>query len=295
MKHNQSNWVAPKRVVLLGASGFIGRELKNSLESQGVSVLALGSKDVDLMQKSSVEILKEKIQETDSVVFLSALTPDKGKDAATLIKNVSMAQHVGEFLEQKKVAHMVYISSDAVYADDINPVRETSYTAPSSLYGCMHAARELAVKGAVTKLKTPVAVLRPSAVYGASDTHNSYGPNRFLRTALKDSKITLFGNGEEKRDHIYIDNVVGLITLCLGHVSEGTLNLTTGNSPSFMEVAQEAAKHANPSAKIECNPRSGPITHRHFDITEAIRTFPTFRYTPLSEGIAKTAEALKSR
>jgi len=260
-----------------------------------VNVLAFSSKDVDLMQKSAVQTLKEKIQSTDTVVLLSALTPEKGKDTATLIKNMSMAQNVSEFLEEKKLAHFVYISSDAVYADDINPVSETSYAAPATLYGCMHLAREHAVKASAQKHKTPTLVLRPCAVYGPHDTHNSYGPNRFARTALKDSKITLFGNGEEKRDHVFIDDVVRLITLTLGHVSEGLLNIASGSSPSFMEVAQAVASNSGPQTKIECNPRSGPIVHRHFDVTETIRAFPTFSFTSISEGLAKTVHALKSR
>ena len=44
-------------------------------------------------------------------------------------------------------AHLVYISSDAVYADEANPVNERSALAPSTLHGMMHAARELMFRG----------------------------------------------------------------------------------------------------------------------------------------------------
>src|SRR3546814_11446336 len=64
-------------------------------------------------------------------------------------------------------------------------------------------------------------LLRPTLIYGAEDTHNSYGPNRLRRMARKDARITLFGAGEETRDHISVDDVYRLILLTLRHRSEG--------------------------------------------------------------------------
>jgi len=50
----------------------------------------------------------------------------------------------------------------------------------------MHRTRELML---AAEAKAPLAILRLTAVYGAGDTHNSYGPNRFLRQALKDGRF----------------------------------------------------------------------------------------------------------
>src|SRR5437588_12027530 len=111
------------------------------------------------------------------------------------MRNLSMVQNVAAFLEETQCAHVVYISSDAVYADDANPVRETSCCDPSSFHGLMHLARERMLIPTLRKSQTPLLLLRPSLLFGARDTHDGYGPTRFLRTALADRTITLFGGG----------------------------------------------------------------------------------------------------
>ena len=104
-------------------------------------------------------------------------------------------------------AHLLYISSDAVYADDANPVTEQSAVAPSTSHGMMHAARELMFR---SEVKAPFAALRPTLIYGARDPHGGYGPNRFRRQAAEGGPITLFGEGEEKRDHVAVEDVARL-------------------------------------------------------------------------------------
>src|SRR2546428_8601803 len=99
----------------------------------------------------------------------------------------------------------------------------------------MHRMRELML---ASEANAPVAVLRFTAIYGAGDTHNSYGPNRFLRQALGDGRIVLFGNGEETRDHLYVNNAVALILDIVSRGSIGTLNVATGGSTTFPAVAQ---------------------------------------------------------
>jgi len=137
----------------------------------------------------------------------------------------------------------------------------------------------------VKKSDTPCLIVRPCAIYGAKDTHNSYGPNRFLRTALAERTITLFGEGEEKRDHVSIRDLTRLILLGLGQQSEGVLNVASGTATSFMDVAQTIAGLMADAIKIDCKPRATPITHRHFDTTATMKAFPSFRYTPLAEGL----------
>ena len=127
-------------------------------------------------------------------------------------------------------------------------------------------------------------ILRPCAMYGAGDTHNSYGPNRFLRTALKDRRIQLFGQGEEQRDHLHVEDCAKLIELCLRQRITGLLNAATGQSVSFMNVAQQVAAIVG-SMAVKGQPRSGPITHRHFDVTGLIKLFPMYRFTPLADGL----------
>ena len=266
------------RTVILGGHGFLGSALAKRLPD----VLPLGSADVDLIQPTAVDKLRSLVREGDALVFASALTPDKGKDARTAMKNLAMGEHVAAVVESVKFSHVVYISSDAVYADDANPVRETSGASPTTLYGLMHLMRERMIL--VAAQKTPVMIVRPGAMYGAGDTHNSYGPNRFMRTAVKDQRIALFGQGEEQRDHLHINDCARLIELCLHERRAGILNAATGKAVSFMEVAQRVAAIVG-GVEVKGQPRSGPVTHRHFDITETIKAFPSFQFTSLEDGL----------
>jgi nucleoside-diphosphate-sugar epimerase len=110
---------------------------------------------------------------------------------------------------------------------------------------------------------------------------------------LSEGKIALFGNGEEKRDHVFIHDVVRLIALAIQHRSEGALNLATGVSVSFAEVAEQVVAVCGGTIRIEHLPRgAGQVTHRHFDITAMLKVWPDFRYTPLADGIAQTWSAL---
>jgi UDP-glucose 4-epimerase len=218
------------------------------------------------------------------VVFVSALAP--ARNTAALLKNLMMAEHVIAALAEKPVAHLVYVSSDAVYEDAANPVTERSICQPSSMHGMMHAARELALRNEV---KVPLAILRPSLLYGENDPHNGYGPNRFRRLAEKGEAIALFGEGEEQRDHVYVDDVARLAALAIMHRSTGILNVATGSSISFRGIAELVVALSGRPTEVRGTPRQNPITHRHFDISECLKAFPQFRYTPLREGLARAA------
>jgi len=283
--------VSPGRVVVIGASGFVGRDLVRHLGELGVPTLPLASRDLDLLRPESRDALRQTVRADDAVVLISALTPDRGRDIATLMRNLTMAENFCAALEASGCAHLTYVSSDAVYEDDANPVRETSCCNPSTFHGLMHLARERMLAYAAGKAKTPLLVLRPCAVYGPGDTHNSYGPNRFLRTARAEGKITLFGNGEEKRDHLYVRDLSRLTGLCLRHRAEGTLNVATGRAASFHDVAEEVARVVPGPVEVVGLPRTTPVTHRHFDVTATLQAFPQFRFTPLAEGLAETVAA----
>jgi UDP-glucose 4-epimerase len=283
----------PARVVLVGASGFIGRALRAGLQKDAVEAVALGSRDIDLAAPAAQDKLAAVLKPTDTVVMLSALTPDKGKDSATLMKNLAMMQNLCAALHKVGCAHLVYVSSDAVYGPGPARASEETPAAPQDLYGVMHLARELMARALA---KIPLLILRPTAVYGADDTHNGYGPNRFLRSAQKEGRIQLFGAGEETRDHIHVDDVAALTCRCLEHGSTGVLNLATGRSVSFQAAAELTARQFAKPVEIVKTPRANPanpITHRHYDVTNLIKAFPHHRFITLEEGLPMCHKALR--
>lgn len=289
LEHLNPKPVKPARVVIVGAGGFVGSAIAKRLGTEGVPVLALTRKELDLLAEGASSRIRELVQPEDSVVMVSALAP--AKTVSMLMQNLKMAEAVCDALADTAVAHFVYISSDAVYSDSANPVTERSCCQPSAFHGMMHAARELIFR---TTVKAPLAILRPSLLYGAGDPHNGYGPNRFRRLAAKGEAITLFGEGEEMRDHVFIDDVGRIVALTLSHRSVGVLNVATGVSTSFRRVAETAAAQYTAGVAIHGTPRQNPVTHRHFDITDCLKSFPTFRYTALVEGLS-LAVAIEGR
>ena len=292
LTHHVPTPAAPARVVILGSRGFVGAHLSGHLRAAGMAVEDVPSSEVDLTNDTAPELLAQRLRKDDAVVFVSALTPDKGRDIATMMRNMRMGESVCLALQKTPCAHVVYVSSDAVYADEANPVRETSCTAPGSFHGTMHLVRERMLIETTRTAKIPLALLRPSLLYGPGDTHNGYGPNRFVRTALQDGTIALFGGGEEQRDHVFIGDVSRLIELVLRHRSEGVLNIATGRAVSFADIAAHVRTAAGRDVAIAPSPRANPITHRHFDTTEIARAFPTFSPIMPAEGVAQTIARL---
>jgi UDP-glucose 4-epimerase len=285
LEHLNRQPLAPSRVVVVGAGGFIGGTLVRRLAAADIPALAVTRREVDLLAPDASGRLRALLRPTDSVVFISAIAP--AKTNAMLMQNLRMAEAACQALSDVPPAHLVYVSSDAIYADEANPVTERSPAAPSTLHGMMHAARELMLRSARA---APASMLRPTLVYGANDPHNGYGPNRFRRQAAKGEPITIFGEGEERRDHVLVEDVAQLALLMLQHRSVGALNAVTGRSVSFNDVAHLVAAQFSPPAQVLSVPRPGPrphLTHRHFDITDCLKAFPGFRYTDLADGIAR--------
>lgn len=277
----------PTRVAVIGAGGFIGSTIVARLRADGVDVLPLTRRQVDLLAADAAAKLSSLLRSADSVVMISAVAP--AKTVAQLMVNLRMAEPVCDALTKVDIAHLVYISSDAVYADDVN-VTETSALAPTTLHGMMHAARELMLRSSTA---APFAALRPTLVYGKDDPHNGYGPNRFRRQAQKGEPISIFGEGEEERDHIQVEDVARLTSLILFRRSRGALNAVTGRSASFRDIADIVATHF-PGTRVVSQPRPGPrphLTHRYFDVTERTKAFPEFAPVLLPEGLALVDKA----
>jgi UDP-glucose 4-epimerase len=278
---------SPKRVVVIGSGGFVGGAVVKRLLKSGVPILAIDRAKVDLLQSDASDFLASQLMATDAVVAAAAIAPVK--NAQMLADNMRLVASIIEALKKVPVAHVVNISSDAVYADGPLPLSEASPTAPTSLHGAMHLARELAFSA---EAGAPLANLRPTLIYGASDPHNGYGPNRFRRLANEGKDIVLFGEGEERRDHVFVDDVAELIMQVIEHKSIGTLNIATGHTHSFLEIAKAVIAISGKSVTVTAAPRVGPMPHngyRPFDIAACLHAFPNFRYTLLREGLTKAS------
>lgn len=283
LKHANAQPVKPRRVVVIGGGGFIAGAVMRGLQADGIATLGLGRPKLDLLASGAADLLVQALDPQDTVVFASAKAPCK--DLPMLRENLLMAEAVCTALRKRPVAHLVYISSDAVYKDSTGPLTESSCAEPGALHGVMHLAREVALR---QDHAGPLAIVRPTLVYGYDDPHNGYGPNRFRRLAGAGKEIVLFGEGEERRDHVDVEDVAALVHLIILHRSLGVANAVSGEVASFRELAEHAAAAFPPAVAIKGSPRSGPMPHngyRPFDNSAVLRAFPGFRFKGWREGL----------
>lgn len=275
-------------MVVIGAGGFVGGAIVERLRRDGVGVEGLTRKDVDLLASDAAERLAARLQDGDSVVAAAAIAPCKTPEM--LKDNVVLATAIVRALARVTPAQVVNISSDAVFADEPVPLSETSPKAPGSYHGVMHLAREIIF---TTEVKAPLAILRPTLIYGAKDPHNGYGPNQFRRKANRGEAIILFGKGEERRDHVAVDDVAEIVARVLAHRSRGSLNVASGTVTSFRDVAELATRLSGKRIEINGSERRGPMPHngyRPFDVSATYVAFPDFKYQALADGMAKAQQ-----
>ena len=287
LKHTFDVATQPKRVVVIGAAGFVGGASAARLRRYGAQVLCLGRTDIDLSADSAAARLAGKLRDGDAIVAAAARAPCKNIDM--LIDNMKMVRTMLDAMKGIEISHLVNISSDAVYGDEPVPLTEGAPTAPGSLHGAMHLAREIAFASSGI---APLAILRPTLVYGEADPHNGYGPNRFIRQSRAGEPIDLFGNGEERRDHVSVDDVAEIVARVVLRRSVGTLNVASGEVYSFADAANLAIAATGSKSRLVPSPRTGPMPHngyRPFDIAALKSAFPDLVPVRLPAGIQAMA------
>ena len=283
-----TNFETPKRAVVLGSAGFVGSEIVKQLKNFNIPTLPLGRQEVDLLAPDASKKMIKYFKKNDVIIITSAVAPVKNYNM--LNDNINMMNSICTALSSTEVNNVVYLSSDAVYSDSEGPLIESSNTQPDSLHGIMHVTRELMLKSV---LSNPLSIVRPTLIYGPNDPHNGYGPNRFYRSANTSGSISLFGAGEEKRDHIFVTDVAELCCRVAVGCYSGVLNAATGNVHSFDDIADMIARVVRKEIIKEYVPRVGEMPHRGyrpFDPKLTLKIFPDFKYAVLDRGLIKMHE-----
>ncbi|MBG0800309.1 NAD-dependent epimerase/dehydratase family protein [Methylocystis sp. H4A] len=285
LRHLAPAPMAPARVVVIGGSGFVGGALCRRIARAQIPVLAITRQQIDLLADGAEKQLRAILQPGDAVVAAAARAPCRSLDM--LVENVKMTRAMVAALKDAAPSHVINISSDAVYADEPVPIDEETPTAPGTLHGAMHLAREIAFR---SDISAPLTIVRPTLLYGLEDPHNGYGPNRFRRLAAAGENIAVFGAGEERRDHVWIDDLAEILFRILTRRSIGALNVATGEVHSFRALAEAVAGASRRKVAVEETPRVGPMPHngyRPFDIEATRAAFPDFAYAPTIATVAK--------
>lgn len=273
-----------KRIIILGSSGIISKNLQKILRKNKIKFVVYGKKEINLINKKSIHILQKKIKTNDIIVFISAEAP--AKNFKMFRNNIEMCENFCEAMIDKKISNIIYISSDAVYFDSFKRLNENSETSSTSIHGMMHLTRELILKIYFKKL----CIIRPTLVYGPGDTHKGYGPNLFLDLSKKNKNIVLFGKGEELRDHVYIDDLIRILYECIIYNKRGVFNIASGKINSFKKIAETIVHLSKSKSKILTTKRVGFMPHngyRPFDVSCIKKNFEKVKLTNIKDGIIK--------
>lgn len=228
MQGKQLNYsLKDKRVLVTGATGFIGGYTARRLHQEGAQVFALErtSGKGNELRKAGITVIEGDItdfdhmaeiisQDINVVMHIAAwLSGDNRKDAHQV--NVTATQKLAEFSAQADVARFVYTSSIAVYGPhgDADVTENTPLKLYGDPYGDSKILSERVLHEVSGKTGSKYAIVRPGMVYGPG----SRGWTARIAKWAKAGRLPFPDNGAATAYPIYIDNLVDLLLLCAEH------------------------------------------------------------------------------
>ncbi|MFN0205149.1 MAG: NAD-dependent epimerase/dehydratase family protein [Planctomycetota bacterium] len=281
-----------QRVLVTGGAGFIGSFLVRRLLASGCEVVILdnlstGSRD-RLPQNSNLMIgdcrdaamCDRAIAGCDGVVHLAAAVSVRASIEQFLPdaeNNIMGTLQILRAAKNAKVKKIVYASSMAVYADRDRPepVPETWPTRPDSPYGTSKLAGELYTLLVGRDAGIPAVAVRYFNTYGPNQTFTPYVGvvTIFINKLLKGETPAIFGDGEQCRDFVYVDDIAQATQLALEcDVAGEIFNVGTGNATTVNEVARQIVARLAPGRVLpHAAAQPGELRNSIADITKARR------------------------
>ncbi|MBS3115387.1 SDR family NAD(P)-dependent oxidoreductase [Candidatus Woesearchaeota archaeon] len=292
-----------KTILVTGGNGHIGFNVLKEVVKKYKNVYVLGrrisNKLAILIKENNVNIIKCDITDAESlsrfkndfekidvVIHLAAFVP-KTKEAdntdtamkINLIGTMNLAKLV------KNGSKFIFISTCEVYGVPKTAIiREEHPLNPLSYYGKSKANAELFLQSYSAKKEINLVILRLTSVYGPGELINRAIPN-FISAAIINKSPIIYGDGSDKRDFIFIDDVVNYIIATIEQ-GFGVYNIATGKIYSIKEIAEKIIKIAKANVNVKFKEIKKHKMDYIFDITRA----KEFGYTPkieIDEGLSK--------
>ena len=284
-----------KKILILGNTGFIGGRLQRYLINHfsDTEVIGYSTREVDLTDERDARKLIKDFDLNTAVVMCSMVKKEFGDNLESYTKNLAMAVNVCRVLEKAAVKRFVYLSSTAVYGEDIENTNITEQTnvQPTSFYGMAKYTSENLFRKVFSSMnKSILLVLRPPLIYGAGDRSQAYGPAMFIKKALANEKIVLWGDGEEIREFVFIDDLVSIISQFVVGGYSGVVNIVSGTKYSFQDALDVIETKLKTPLRIETKERTKNKADHCFNNGLLRKLLPDFAFTPLDQGIQKTME-----
>ena len=272
------------QIVILGRTGFIGAHLERSLSKNHPQIKVIGESFPALDLTQNTNVLRTCFDQNTAVIMCAAVKKQLGDNLENCEKNITMVINVAKILQEKPVQRFIYFSSAEVYGhQDHPPITEETPVQPTSYYGIAKYTAERILQKIMPQ---NVVILRPPQIYGVGDMP-CYGPSGFIQASRDQTPITLWGTGEEKREFIFVEDIVALVEKLIFSRYSGVLNLASGVSYSYQEILEILKDQAQLFPIVISKARTLPKIDFYFNNQAIKNLFPSFKFTSLSEGIKK--------
>jgi len=284
------------KVIVTGAAGFIGSTLSERLIEEGFYVIGIDSLNnnyavniknnnlINLCKHKNFKFVNSNIINIDfnngysdiEAVFHQAATAGVRTSWGLNFKeytenNIIATQHLLESFKNSKLKKFIYASSSSVYGNsDEMPLKISTLTKPVSPYGVTKLAAENLVNSYYENYNLPAISLRYFTVYGPRQRPDM-AFHIFLRSAITNNKIDIYGNGEQIRDFTYIEDVINANMLSLEFGVSGEIyNIGGGSNISINETLRLIKSITNKSLKINYKDSlKGDVTQTQADISNS--------------------------
>lgn len=213
-----------------------------------------------------------------------------------VFKDIEGFNDILDLSVMRGVKKVVFSSSSEAYGEPVEMYeREDGIHNPGSrdAYALTKLVGENLFLGYFEKYKLPSAILRFFNVYGPKQESSAYGfvVGVFMKQVLEGKNPTIFGDGKQTRDFIYIDDNIDLaIKSLLSEKTNGeVINIGKGKPTSILELAEQVIKISGKELKPEfLSPRLNDIKYRCPDITKMKRLLDAEPQVSLEDGLART-------
>jgi nucleoside-diphosphate-sugar epimerase len=280
-----------KKIVILGHSGFVGSHLEQRLlKNTCWSVVGKSLPEIDLGSEEGATKLTPYLCEDVVLVLAAAVKRQFGDSVEVFRKNMLILENIAKIIEQHPVRRIIYMSSAAVYGEETENIQisEKSLINPTSYYGInKYTGERLLRKACQANGMTSLVSLRPPLVYGPKDQGLTYGPAGFSMAALEGKPITLWGDGRELREFLFIEDLCHIIELFANNDFEGEVNTVSGNQYCFADII-DILRIKFPNLVVNSRPRSKAMANNAFNPQKIRSLLPeNFCFTRLEDGIDK--------
>jgi len=305
------------KVIITGGCGFIGSHIAEYWCSQNAEVIIIDSLrsgfqanltglNVKLLNQSITNLSEYEnyFEGADYIFNLAALVSvpesiEKPKECIDI--NVNGLLNLLELAKKYKIKKVVHSSSAAVYGDEPEQPKKLSHKPmPKSPYGITKLDGEYYCQMYSEQFGVPAISLRYFNVFGARQNPKSQYAAAipiFVNKALQNEEITIYGDGNQTRDFIYVKDVVGANVLAAeSQISKGVFNVATENTITIKQTAEKIIELTNSKSKIKfADERAGDIRHSQADISETkinLDFNPKFSF---EEGLNETINYFKKK